>query len=146
MLKIFDVGSKHRSFLNNTPFRGEIITILDLTHGLIEVICLTLVHNDKRFSAGIFEIDSYTFKVEFIYYVENIYQDVSYSIYLFSIKELFFSIKELLRMNIADNFPADFDDHFDPRVGGYTPEEIYGPEPDENYEPEDDYLIETNGK
>lgn len=42
-------------------------------------------------------------------------------------------------MNIADNFPADFDDHFDPRVGGYTREEIYGPEwPDENCEPEND--------
>jgi len=44
-------------------------------------------------------------------------------------------------MNIADNFPADFDDLRDPRVGGYTPEEIYGPEPDENVEIDDDDFI-----
>lgn len=43
---------------------------------------------------------------------------------------------------VASNFPSDFDDQFDARVGGYTPVEIWGDEypewPDEDYEPEDD--------
>lgn len=40
-------------------------------------------------------------------------------------------------INIANNFPVDYDDQFDPRVGGYTPEELYGTEADE-IEPDDD--------
>lgn len=42
---------------------------------------------------------------------------------------------------VASNFPSDFDDRWDPRVGGDAATEVYGehPEwPDEDYEPEDD--------